>query len=617
MPFQFRVIAWLPLGRLSCIAFFLLTGLAIQAQETLRYSGSVGKLPAEFTLNWLDQGRVSGSYFHPKGKNIVYQLNGLNPADGVLNLTESTDGNVTSSITLAKSVNNGKIVWSGTMRNTDGRKLPVSFSRSAPQVTPSAPMTTQVEEHPQSTRAITMPPGTIQPVQQGTPQVFPTNSSPALGQGAKAEPLVNLALTGERIALVIGNSAYPGDARLDNPVRDSELVAQSLEQTGFRVIRCSDQSKAEMAASLKMFAQLLTEKSTALFYYAGHGIQWQNANYLLPVDMPEGVTGEKMVESALPMAEVARMMGDRKTVSNILILDCCRNTPFLGATPQAKRGLAELKAPRETFICYATGLDEVAFDGEGANSPFSASLAVEMLKPNVKIDEVFKNVAAEVGKATANKQLPWRQSNGVRDFYFIKTKDADNRFKAKKAVWTQGELGFTLENLVVKSGGTAAASIRVRNQSKKTVWKLALDANCGNGYQPTVYYGGKLETAVGDSLHCLGARGIFTKVYLVGIWDSARLMGEQAGGYDPALLQNWFGQMNSLDPGGETLVTLIYQSERGAEGPAPDLTGRMTVRGQFYGAPEAGGKVGKVVKFTPFFEEVLANLDKGGGGKAN
>lgn len=590
----------------------------VVAQESQTYKGLVGKSPAEFTLSWQGAGQVRGSYFHPSGKPIVYQLEGSNPSEGILAFKEYTNGKETASVALTKSTQNGKIVWSGIMQNTDGRKLPIVFSRTAQSQSPVA-----TRQYPIPDTGGKMPEDSLSPAVLPFSPVVPPAATPPISQGESVprilsgppgQPPANLAVTGERLALVIGNAAYPGAAKLDNPSRDAELVATSLETTGFKVFRGSNQSKAEMAATLKMFGQLLTDKSTALFYYAGHGIQWENANYLLAVDITEGFGDGVLADHALPMTDVVKMLGERRTFCNIIILDCCRNNPFATSMPQAKKGLAELKAPRETFISYATGLDEVALDGSGANSPFSEALAKEILKPNLKLDDVFKNVAAEVGKATANKQLPWRQANGVRDFYFIKTKDADNPFRVKKAVWNQGELSFTLENLVIGEGSNASATIRVKNLSKKSVWKIALDANCGQGFQPTVYYGGKLEIGNGGALSCLGARGIYTKVFLVGVWDSDRFMQEQSSGYDPSLVQRWFGEMNSLEPGEETLVTLLYRLEPGTESSAPNLSGKLLVRGQFYGAPETGGKMGKLIKFKPYFEEVIPNHAPAGGG---
>ena len=113
---------------LLCLILLLLV-CQTYAQKEQFYSGTVGKSQADFTLIWQDEGRLTGSYFHPKGKAIVYQLEGSNPSDGVLALRELTNGNLTANITLTKATQDGKIVWSGTMENTDGRKIPVSFSR--------------------------------------------------------------------------------------------------------------------------------------------------------------------------------------------------------------------------------------------------------------------------------------------------------------------------------------------------------------------------------------------------------------------------------------------------------------------------------------------------------
>jgi tetratricopeptide (TPR) repeat protein len=245
----------------------------------------------------------------------------------------------------------------------------------------------------------------------------------ALGAGcvsANAEP---------RIALVIGNGAYsPTLGKLANPVSDAKMVAAALKRVGFDVDLETDLNQVAMKRAIARLGQRLRKAgsgATGLFYYAGHGLQEQGENFLIPIDAD--IQSEADIDI---YAVAAKGVLDQMTVAedavNIVILDACRNTPVLRTRRSTDRGLARMDAPPGSFIGYSTAPGQTALDGSiGGNSPFAAALASELTRPGVPIDSLFINVRKRVLAATANKQLPWDSSSLVNEFYFAGGRSAD------------------------------------------------------------------------------------------------------------------------------------------------------------------------------------------------
>ena len=216
----------------------------------------------------------------------------------------------------------------------------------------------------------------------------------------------------QRIALVIGNSAYP-DIPLANPVNDARLMASTLRAQGFEVIEALDVGRRDMARAVKDFGARLKaggDDAVGLFYYAGHGVQVNNQNYLIPVDADINDEGDVPID-AVSADHVLATIEDARNRLNIMFLDACRNNPFSRSFRAAERGLAMMTAPTGIFIGYATAPGQVAADGSGSNSPFTEALAGAIGGRAATIESLFKTVRVDVAAATQGKQTPWSASS--------------------------------------------------------------------------------------------------------------------------------------------------------------------------------------------------------------
>ena len=230
----------------------------------------------------------------------------------------------------------------------------------------------------------------------------------------------------KRVALVIGNSAYINTPKLPNPANDAADVAATFKGLGFKVILGMDLDKASMDRHIKEFAEALGEADAGMFFYAGHGLQVNGQNYLVPIEAklerPSGIDFE-MVRLDL----VQRTMeGEGKT--NIIFLDACRDNPLarnlaraLGTrSSQIGRGLAAVESGAGTLISFSTQPGNVALDGTGRNSPYSEAL-VKHIKASAAKDDLSSLLIAvrrDVIAATKSKQVPWEHSALTARFYF-------------------------------------------------------------------------------------------------------------------------------------------------------------------------------------------------------
>lgn len=223
----------------------------------------------------------------------------------------------------------------------------------------------------------------------------------------------------QRLALVIGNGAYSKGA-LANPPNDANLTAAALSDAGFEVTKVLNASQNSMKQQIRAFAirlQRAGPNAVAAFYYAGHGVQVDGRNYLIPVDAT--ITAKPDLEYETIEAQwVLDMIGDSGSAMSIIILDACRDNPFRSFTRSNSRGLARMDAPRGALLSYSTAPGDVAADGIGANSPFTEALASAIRTPGLKIEETFKQVRRNVLAATGDRQLPWESTSLTGDFYF-------------------------------------------------------------------------------------------------------------------------------------------------------------------------------------------------------
>lgn len=237
-------------------------------------------------------------------------------------------------------------------------------------------------------------------------------------KGIDKKPIVQQ----KRIALVMGNADYvESDKKLKNPVNDAVDVAAKLENLGFTVIRSLDQTQQGMEIAINDFGNKAKDYDVALFYYAGHGVQCQGNNYLIPIDahLPE--------ESYVPykctnVNLVLDLMEKSHCGMKIVILDACRNNPFARSWNRgvSNGGLNVMTAPRGTFIAFSTAPGDVAQDGQAGerNSPYTSALLQTLEIPNLSINDFFQEVLEKVATKTNDRQNPWVSGSFRGKFIF-------------------------------------------------------------------------------------------------------------------------------------------------------------------------------------------------------
>jgi flagellar biosynthesis GTPase FlhF len=234
------------------------------------------------------------------------------------------------------------------------------------------------------------------------------------------------AQTDKRVALVIGNSAYQHSATLENPKNDSQDLADILGKLGFQVILEENLDKRGMEQAFSRFARLAQDADVAMFYYAGHAMQYGGENFLVPVDA--ALQDEFSVE--FEMARVSDVLNslERARGVKILVLDACRNNPLAEQLARkasnreyfASRGLARIEHPSGMLIAYATQAGQVADDGRGRNSPFTSALIKRIEEPGIEIGQIFRRVAVDVNSLTQGRQLPDLSMSLLGEVYLSK-----------------------------------------------------------------------------------------------------------------------------------------------------------------------------------------------------
>jgi uncharacterized caspase-like protein len=233
--------------------------------------------------------------------------------------------------------------------------------------------------------------------------------------------------TERRLALVIGNGAYKHTAALPNPVKDAEAMASALTSLGFEVIVGMDLDYVGFGRRVQDFARRAENADVALFYYAGHGMQVNGENYLVPVDAALKREADLEFETIRVDAVLRQMQ--RASGPKIAMLDACRDNPLarelsrqLGGRTRAvilSSGMSEISVQNVTgtMIAFATAPGAVALDGEGTNSPFTAALLKHMDTPGLDIDLMMKRVRGDVAEKTNQRQQPWTNSSLTREFF--------------------------------------------------------------------------------------------------------------------------------------------------------------------------------------------------------
>jgi hypothetical protein len=230
----------------------------------------------------------------------------------------------------------------------------------------------------------------------------------------------------KRVALVVGNSAYKDVPSLPNPVNDANDIASALKASGFDVVLGIDVDKRDFDSRIRSFTQLLETADVAVLFYAGHGLQVGGRNFLIPVDAK--LQSERELDfDAVSLDFILKQMElGRADKTNIVFLDACRDNPFAGNLARSMgtrsanigKGLAQAETGVGTFIAYSTQPGNVAVDGKGRNSPFTAALAKNIKESNNNLTSVMIEVRKDVLAATGGKQVPWDHSALTGEFYF-------------------------------------------------------------------------------------------------------------------------------------------------------------------------------------------------------
>jgi len=377
-------------------------GLTLRG-ETLRYMGEYDRALSNF-----DQAlRVEPDYAPAlTGRGLAFERLG--------NL-ERARSEFRAALALSENTNRGDI--SKSARETAEARL-AALSSGVPQPTiPPAPI--------RATSTTSVP----------TLAVAAPVVAPAVAKATAAKQ-------GRRAALVIGNSGYKSVKVLDNPHRDAEKMAAALRATGFdHVTLATDASREKMIEALRAFAAAADKADWAMVYYAGHGVEVNGVNYLIPVDAKMSSDRDVLFE-AVPLDQVMAAIDGAKKLK-LVVLDACRDNPFANSaastvpaavvaspsndgtrsvrTRSLGKGLGELKVQGASLVVYSAKHGQTALDGEGENSPFAVAMVQRVATPGVEINKLFRLVRDDVMEATAGRQEPYTYGSlpGREDFFFV------------------------------------------------------------------------------------------------------------------------------------------------------------------------------------------------------
>ena len=251
--------------------------------------------------------------------------------------------------------------------------------------------------------------------------------------------LVGVATAQQRIALVVGNSSYPGKSSLTNPRHDAEAMAALLTKAGFTVDKQLDTDLAQLNDAVNRFGVAIRDPKVkfGMFYYAGHGLQLDWRNYLVPVSA-QVRKPEDVPKQTVDVSNLLRYMDQAKDRSFLIVLDACRDDPFAGVFKPTAQGLSQFDAPVGSLLAYATSPGKYALDGDGSskNGLYTGYLLSEFSVPGARLEDAFKRVRLSVRLASKGKQVPWESTSLEENIYL---------FPIEKRVLTELERDQLLE----------------------------------------------------------------------------------------------------------------------------------------------------------------------------
>ena len=220
----------------------------------------------------------------------------------------------------------------------------------------------------------------------------------------------------ERVALLIGNNNY-GSTPLRNAVNDAHDLGEALKELGFQVIVRENASRKDMIEAIREFGTAIDGANTALFFYAGHAMQFKDRNYLIPIDAAMG-SEEDVTFFSVEIGQIFDRMDRARTKFNFIILDACRDNPFAASFKVSSQGLAQMSSPSGTLIAYATAPGSVAADGYGRNGIYTKNILANIRTPDLPVEIMFKRVREGVERESLRLQTPWDSSSLKGDFVF-------------------------------------------------------------------------------------------------------------------------------------------------------------------------------------------------------
>jgi uncharacterized caspase-like protein len=396
--------------------------------------------------------------------------------------------------------------------------------------------------------------------------------------------------TGKRLALIIGNDAY-SISPLKNAVNDAHAMDKALKSAGFQTVTLENARKADMDRAIGEFLDKIGPDDTALFFFAGHGVQIENENFLVPVDFPSVATISGAKFACMSVARIFDELKRKRAKRNIVILDACRSNP-VAEKYSLEAGLANPQdAPGESFIAFSTGPGQTAADNpNGRDSWFTEALAdyISQSALTVEINDVFTRVKKRVSQATEGRQTPWTTSNLTSRFYFHLPPNGDSDSDSTVAEkWME--------------------DARVREQREE--WAEAINlVNQVLERKP----GGALEKLASWKLPYLTARKDARARFDAGDYAAAADFYEQALKLDPFAMDAVLQGVNSYlleDHLPEAIVLLKGMRFRGSS-EAVETADQM-LKQLAAVAPEAAKEVQSSVPQPPPIEEVFSGMHFG------
>ena len=259
----------------------------------------------------------------------------------------------------------------------------------------------------------------------------------------------------KRLALVIGNANYD-KGELKNPVNDARLIAQTLDSLNFDIILKENLGTTkDLEGAIREFGEKRSDYDIAFVYYAGHGVQVDDQNFLLPTK--EVFKKEfDVLDNGVSVQKIMRYLTAKTNEVNILILDACRDNPFESSWNTTRsikgNGLAKIPPPTGSLIAFSTDSGQTAPDGDGENSIYTLSLSKNMLLEDTSIDQVFRNVRAEVLAQTNNEQRPVEATQLTGQTFYLRIGTFENEYKQIREIIdnnTDYFYGLELANVIL------------------------------------------------------------------------------------------------------------------------------------------------------------------------